>query len=196
RVEQDAIPLLEVLDLQVEELGVGNRDHRAFGRTHARGPEADALDGPLLVAEAAEVAHLNGLVADHREPSEEILHGALGGQRNPDAADADRRDQRADLDAHRFEEHQDRHHRHHDLEPALNEVDHRLPRWLLAPEQSPPDELTRYLDETQGEPAHDDDEHELLDADHDGLDDHRQREAGFADLEGDEPDQPAQGRDR
>src|SRR2546430_12057676 len=51
---QDAVPFLEVLDLHGEELGVRDRDHRAFGRAQARGPEADPLDGSLLVPRSEE----------------------------------------------------------------------------------------------------------------------------------------------
>ena len=81
----------EIVDLALEQLGVGHDQLLAGSRAQPRGLEADALDraGALVVADR--VAALERLVEQDRERREQVGEDALRGEADGDAADAEAR---------------------------------------------------------------------------------------------------------
>ena len=98
----------EIVDLALEQLGVGHHHLLAVDRPQARGLEADPLDGARGLVELDGVAALEWLVEQDRERGEQVGEDALSGEADRDAADPEARDQRGDVDAEIVEDDDDR----------------------------------------------------------------------------------------
>jgi hypothetical protein len=86
---RDAIAEAQVLERQGRELRIRDRHQRAAHGADAGRAEADVLDRPDGVAEAADVAQTHGLVRDEADAAEEVLDRLLGREGDGQPADAE-----------------------------------------------------------------------------------------------------------
>src|ERR1039458_5223759 len=108
QVEQRA-PLAgaaEIAHPALEQIGIGDDDLLAGHTAQPRALDADLLDRALEAVDPQRVADAKGLVERDRQRSEQIPEYGLHRQRNGDAADAQARDQRPDVDAEVLEREQ------------------------------------------------------------------------------------------
>src|SRR5262245_27655290 len=108
--EEQRHPRLRQVVVRDDRLGhllVGNRDDDVLQHAHAGRPPSDVDDMALdRVGDPDVVAHADRLVREQVDPREEIRERVLQGQRDRDTADAERGEDRRDLDAERAQQHQ------------------------------------------------------------------------------------------
>ena len=143
-----AVGLGKVVDLALEELGIGHDDQFARGRAEAGGLETDPLDGAGGAVIADRVAAAERLVEQNRERGEQVGENALRGQADGDAADPEPGNQRGDVDPEIVEDDDQRNpkqrDRHQHADDAIG-IAERGPAGLLADiaVDDPKDQLAR-----------------------------------------------------
>ena len=98
RVKPELVAARQVLDLPAHDGAVRDADDRALVGPQARRPQRHVLDLAELSSDAAGVAHRHRLVGEHREAGEDVLEALLGRERDDEAADAESRQRRRDVD--------------------------------------------------------------------------------------------------
>jgi hypothetical protein len=104
REQSHTVSLGEVLELQVRELRIRDRYHRAVEGAHACRADPDLFHRADLVAEPAELAHAHRAVSVERHPSEQILDRLLCREGHGDSAHAQTCNQRGDAEAEAVED--------------------------------------------------------------------------------------------
>ena len=114
RLQRNLVSPREVDEPELCELGVGDRHERPVDAADARRPEADLLDGALVVAELAALADPHRFVGEEHEPRNEVFDRVLGGEGDGQAAHTEAGDQGCHRDAHRVgpEDHHPGHGQH------------------------------------------------------------------------------------
>src|SRR5262245_12953438 len=107
REQPDAVPHREVLDLDLGEVRVRDRQDRWLQGAQPRRPQPDVLHRADLVAEPAEVADANGLIDAESEPAEHVRDRLLRCERDRGAADPDAGEQPADVESRLLEDRYD-----------------------------------------------------------------------------------------
>ena len=192
--QPDAVALGEVLQPEIGELRVGHGDHGAVQGAHAGGAHPDALHRPHLVAEAAEVADLHGLIRDEGQPSEEMLHRLLGREGHRDAAHAEAGDEGGDVHAQHVQHGEESQDQHQCLRHPLGEIDDGERGHLSAPDHGEACHVAHHVHQAQAEPGQGDHRDEPLHRAERGVDGHGKGERNAPGVEDADGDEEAKGR--
>src|SRR5581483_12063281 len=87
-LEQDLVAAAEILKIDGRHGAVRYCDQGSLFGPYARGSQPDILDDAGPISEAADVAHAEHFVAQHRHAAEKILDRLLRTESNREAADS------------------------------------------------------------------------------------------------------------